>query len=129
MYQEITIVGNLGNDPELKYWDDGTAFCNFSVAVNKAKKDGEKETTWFRCTAYRGTAEAVAKYLSKGRQVLVVGEVKARAYEDKQGNPAASLDVQANTVKFLGSRDDDSAPTHAGNGHGKTEDFGDDIPF
>lgn len=109
MYQQITIVGNVGRDPELRYTNSGIAVCDFSVAVNRRTKNqaGEQidETTWFRVTAWRQTAEVVAQYLKKGRQVMVVGTVKASAYLDKAGQPAATLEVTANEVKFLGGRE------------------------
>lgn len=109
MYQQITIVGNVGRDPELRYTNSGIAVCDFSVAVNRRTKNqaGEPidETTWFRVTAWRQTAEVVAQYLKKGRQVMVVGTVKASAYLDKAGQPAATLEITANEVKFLGGRE------------------------
>lgn len=109
MYQQITIIGNVGRDPELRYTNSGIAVCDFSVAVNRRTKNqaGEQidETTWFRVTAWRQLAEVVAQYLKKGRQVMVVGTVKASAYLDKAGQPAATLEVTANEVKFLGGRE------------------------
>lgn len=109
MYQEITIAGNLGTDPELKYLDDGTPVCNFTVAVNEIRGSGDdrtEKTTWFRVSAWRKTAEIVSQYLSKGRRVLVVGTVSARAYIDKNGNPQASLDLVARDVRFLDRKSD-----------------------
>lgn len=109
MYQQITIVGNVGRDPELRYTQEGIAVCDFSVAVNRrfgTGDDARDETTWFRVNVWRNQAEVVAKYLKKGRQVLVVGEVRANPYLDKSGQAAASLDITAQTVKFLGNRDD-----------------------
>lgn len=109
MYQQITIVGNVGREPELRYTNSGIAVCDFSVAVNRRTKtsSGEQidETTWFRITAWRNLAEVVAQYLKKGRQVMVVGTVKASAYLDKAGQPAATLEITANEIKFLGSRE------------------------
>ncbi|GIK26976.1 MAG: single-stranded DNA-binding protein [Chloroflexi bacterium] len=122
MYQQITIVGNVGRDPELRYLQDGVAVCDFSVAVNRRFGTGEEardETTWFRVSVWRNQAEVVAKYVKKGRQVMVVGEVKANPYMDKSGQPAASLDITAHTVKFLGGRDD----SEGGGGERGDEDF------
>lgn len=122
MFQETIIVGRVGNDPEQRFTPGGDAVTSFSVAVNKTWKDTNGETqqrvTWFRCTAWRKTAEIVAQYVTKGQQVLVSGEIQpARAYLDKNGNAAASLELTVNTVKFLGSRGDNengSAPAMAG---------------
>ncbi|GAB4572763.1 MAG: hypothetical protein Kow0077_13140 [Anaerolineae bacterium] len=111
MYQYTVIVGNVGRDPELRYTPDGTAVCDFSVAVNRrwTAQDGsqQEKTTWFRVTCWRKLAETVNQYLSKGRQVLVVGEVDASAWLDGEGNPRATLELTAREVKFLGRRDDD----------------------
>ncbi len=137
MYQQVTIVGNVGRDPELRYLQNGTAVCDFSVAVNRRfTSNGEQrdETTWFKVTCWRQLAETVNQYLSKGRQVLVIGEVKASAYLDKSGQPTASLELTANTVKFLGNRSEGGGSDQDGGYNNRYEDFAppgqvDDIPF
>lgn len=102
MYQSITIAGNLGQDPEMRYTAQGIAVTTFTVAVNE--KYGEKESvTWFRVSCWRQLAELTSTYLVKGRQVLVSGRVQARAYVGRDGQPACSLELTADTVKFLGS--------------------------
>lgn len=113
MFSETIIVGRVGNAPELRYTPSGDAVTGLSVAVNKTWKDkaGEtqQQTTWVRCTAWRKTAEVVAQYVTKGMQVLVSGEIQApRVYTDKSGNPAASLELTINTIKFLGSKSDNA---------------------
>jgi len=107
MYQKITIVGNLGQDPEMKYTPSGTAVTNFSVATNRSwtNQDGSKgeETVWFRVAAWRRQAETCNEYLSKGRQVLVEGRLRpANAWIGRDGEARASLEITAQTVKFLG---------------------------
>ena len=141
MYQQITIIGNVGRDPEMHYTQGGVAVCDFSVAVNKryTTADGEKreEVTWFRVTCWRQLAEVVGKYLTKGKQIMVVGEVSGSAYIAKDGSPAASLEITANTVKFLGHKDEDatapapSAPATSGANNQRREPSTnpDDIPF
>ncbi len=111
MYQQITLVGRLGNDPEMRYTPSGVPVTTFSLAVSRTwtGQDGQRQekTTWFRVTVWRKQAEIVSQYLTKGRQVLVVGEVEeARPWMDRDGNPRASLEVTANVVRFLGSRAD-----------------------
>lgn len=111
MYQQITLVGNLGNDPEMRYTPGGVPVASFNLAVNKSwtSQDGQRQdkTTWFRVTAWRKQAEIVSQYLTKGRQVMVIGEVdEARAYVDRDGNNRASLEVTAQVIKFLGNRND-----------------------
>ena len=120
MYQQITIIGNVGRDPEMRYTQGGVAVCDFSVAVNKryttAGGEQRDETTWFRVTCWRQLAETMGKYLTKGKQVMVVGEVTASAYTDKAGQPAATLEITANTVKFLGQRQESGENEAAGGG-------------
>lgn len=106
MYQQITLIGNLGNDPEMRYTGNGTPVASFSLAVNKrwTGQDGQAQdkTTWFRVTTWRKQAEIVSQYLAKGAKVMVVGEVEeAKAFTDRDGNNRASLEVTAQTVKFL----------------------------
>lgn len=117
MFSQHIIIGNLGHDPELRYLPSGVAVCAFSVAVNRkwTDRDGQPhdETVWYKVTAWDKLAEICGQYLSKGRQVLVEGDrLQARAYLNKQGEAAASLELSARAVKFLGSRDSgETAPT------------------
>lgn len=138
MYQQITLVGNLGSDPEMKYTPSGVPVTSFRVAVNKSwtGQDGARQdkTTWFRVTAWRQLAELCAKYLSKGRQVLIIGEVEeARPWTDREGNLRASLEITAQTVKFIGSRGDDGGGSYNGSAttSNDNEDVSneEDIPF
>ncbi len=114
MYQQLTIVGNLGSDPELRYTADGTPVANFNVAVNRrwTGQDGKpgEETTWFRVTAWRKLAEVCNQYLRKGRQVLVVGRISASAYLAADGKPRATLDFTATDIKFMSGGRSESSP-------------------
>jgi single-strand DNA-binding protein len=115
MYQKIILVGNLGSDPERRATPDGTPVTSFSVATNKrwTTSDGQQgeKTVWFRVTAWRRLAETCAKYLTKGRQVLVEGELsEPRAWQGKDGEWRASLELTADSVKFLGGSGDGGAP-------------------
>jgi len=112
MYQKLTIVGYLGDDPHLRYTPDGTPCCSFSVATSKkwASKDGQQHenTVWFRVTAWRKLGENCEQYLRKGRPVLVEGELREpRAWQGRDGEWRASLEVVALQVKFLPYRDGD----------------------
>ncbi|MBX3015637.1 MAG: single-stranded DNA-binding protein [Caldilineaceae bacterium] len=111
MYQQITLIGNLGSDPEMRYTPSGVPVASFSLAVNRSwtGQDGQRQdkTTWFRISVWNKQAETVSQYLSKGRQVLVIGEMEeARPYTDRDGNMRASLEVKAQSVRFLGQRGD-----------------------
>ena len=107
MYQQIILIGNLGSDPELRHTASGTPVCAFRMAVNKrwVTPEGEKreKTVWFRVTTWKKQAEIVNQYLTKGKQVMVIGEVEeASVFVNKAGDPAASLEVTATTIKFMG---------------------------
>ena len=107
MYQRLTIVGGLGRDPEMRYTPHGTAVANFSVATDRTWTDqsGQKQerTTWFRVSVWGKQAESCNQYLAKGRMVLVEGELsEPQVYQRRDGEWAASLDVRASNVRFLG---------------------------
>lgn len=112
MYQQWMGIGNLGNDPEMRYTPAGTAVCSFRLAVNRTwtDNDGNKKdkTTWFRITTWKKQAEIANQYLKKGSRVLVVGEIEEpNVYTNKAGEPAASLEVTAQTIKFLSVQSDE----------------------
>jgi single-strand DNA-binding protein len=108
MLAQLTIIGYLGQDPEMRYTPDGTPVTNFSVAASRKwnNSDGSQgeETTWFRCTAWRRMAEVVNEYLKKGRLVYLEGTLKPeiRIWNDNAGNPRASYEVTVRQIKFLG---------------------------
>jgi single-strand DNA-binding protein len=117
MYQQIILVGNLGGDPEMRYLPNGTAVTNFSLATNRKWKgsDGQmqEETVWWRISVFGSQAEACNQYLSKGRQVLVEGRMRPdpntggpRVWQRNDGGYGASYELSAQTVRFLGGRQD-----------------------
>lgn len=93
-YNKITLIANLGRDPELKYTPQGQAVCELSVATSEKRKDsnGERieETTWFKAILWGKQAEALAKYLFKGQQVYLEGKLRAREWTDKEGRTRTS---------------------------------------
>jgi single-strand DNA-binding protein len=137
MYQKLTFVGNLGRDPEMRYLPDGTAVTNLNVACNRkfTGKDGQsrEQTTWYRVSAWGNQAEAANQYLSKGRQVLVEGELVPdpetggpRLFTRQDGSIGASYEVRANHIQFLGGGNGNSNGSHASAPVAQEED---DIPF
>ena len=143
-YQQVIIVGNVGRDPELRQTQQNIPVCSFTVAVNSYSGQGEsrqEKTTWFRVSAWRDLGERCQQYLSKGRQVMVIGTVEARPYKDNAGEAQATLELTARDVRFLGSREDGgesgggsySGGSSSGGGSrssGYSEpDAGNDIPF
>ena len=111
MYQQIMLVGHLGSSPEMRYTPNGAAVTSFRMATSRSWNDSSgqrhEKVNWWRVSVWGKQAETVQQYLDKGSKVLVVGEVEeARAYTDKMGNPAASLEVKASTVRFLSNKGD-----------------------
>jgi single-strand DNA-binding protein len=105
---KVTIVGNLGRDPEKRYTQDGRPVTRFSVAATTRRKgrDGEWEdhTEWFSVTVFGRQAETLAERLSKGTRVYVEGRLESRQYETQNGGKGFSLDVIANDVLSLDPR-------------------------
>ena len=140
-FNKITLVGNLGRDPELRYTAQGTPVCSFSMATNERRKDrnGEMQdhTTWFRITLWNRLAETASQYLQKGKQVYIEGRLRVEEYVDRDGKPRHSLEVFATDMQFIGSRGDDggtherAASASAGSGQvdSQADLSDDDIPF
>jgi single-strand DNA-binding protein len=121
----ITLVGNLGRDPETRYTPNGTMNVTFTMAVgwrfNDQSGQQQERTNWYRVTAWGKLAETVDRlaqngYLTKGKQVYVDGRLEAREYQDQQGQTRTSLDVTANTLQLLGSRADSEGGFSGGYG-------------
>lgn len=109
---KLTIIGNLTADPELRTIPSGVNVCTFTVAVNRrySSNKEERQTDFFRVTAWRQLGENCSRFLAKGRKVCVIGEVSARAFEGKDGAPRASLEVTADEVEFLSPRESSDVP-------------------
>ena len=89
MKNKVNLIGNLGQDPEIKVLESGKKMARFTLATSESYKDGEgnkvQETTWHNIVAWNGLADIVNKYLKKGNQVAVEGKILYRSYEDKNG--------------------------------------------
>lgn len=114
MYQEISLIGNLGREPEMKYLPDGKAVTSFSIAVSSGRKDDPP--AWFKVTAWEKLAEVCNQYLAKGSKVFVKGVLQydkesgaPRTFQRKDGTVGASFEVTAREVKFLSSKVDNVA--------------------
>ncbi|MEI6805515.1 MAG: single-stranded DNA-binding protein [Myxococcaceae bacterium] len=109
---KMTIIGNLGADPEVRYSQGGMALCNLRVAVTKRKKEGENyvdHTEWFTLVCFGKTAENAQRFLKKGRQVFAEGRFQARKWADKDGKERVSLEVVVNQLLFLGNGREEGA--------------------
>ncbi len=102
-----TIVGRLGNDPEVKTTPSGQQVANFSVATSESWKGGDggrqERTEWHRIVVWGKLAELCGKYLTKGRQVYLEGRIQTRSWEDKQGQKRYTTEIVAREVQFLSS--------------------------
>ena len=116
---ELTIIGNVGQEPEARYTPDGALVCSFDVAHSR-KVNGKEETVWVEVSAWRELGERCHQHLHKGDKVFVSGYPEVRTFTRKNGEAGAALKVTAQTVQFLGGkRQTEAAPAE--------ED--DEIPF
>ena len=123
MLNHITIMGRLTRDPELRRTGSGIAVASFTVAVDRdfgKNENGERETDFIDCVAWRQTGEFVSKYFTKGRMAVVSGRLQIRGWTDKDGNKRRSAEVVADNVYFGDSRrDGEGAPaSFGGNSYG-----------
>ena len=109
MLNKVFIQGRMCADPVLRHTQSGTAVASFSLAVERDFKDkqtGEKATDFIDVVAWRGTAEFVSRFFTKGRMAVVVGSLQIRAWEDKEGNKRRTAEVIAESVYFGDSKRD-----------------------
>lgn len=101
------LLGNLGNDPEVKYTQSGSVVLSFSLATTENYK-GEKKTEWHRVTCFGKLAEICQKYLGKGSKVLVEGKIEYQKWQDRNGNQRQTTVIIANSVEFLSQRQENN---------------------
>ena len=142
------LIGNLGNDPDMRYTAGGAAVANISIATAESwrdKESGEQQerTEWHRVVAFGRLAEIMGEYLRKGSQVYIEGRIQTRKWQDKDGQDRYTTEIVANELQMLGSKGGsgsyDSSPqpqqsapapqTAAASSPAPTDDFDDDIPF
>lgn len=152
------IIGRLGQDPDIRYTQSGTAVANMSVATNHSiKQDGEwtEATEWHRIVVWGKMAEACAEYLSKGSQVFISGRLQTRSWDDKDGVKRWATEIVAQDIIFLDSKgggksdrppappvDDEDVSGQSGGydaseesggeykkTHGGAKEYEDDVPF
>ncbi len=106
---KVTLIGNLGNDPEVRYSGNGNAVANISLATAESWRDkdsGEQQerTEWHRIVFFGRLAEIVSEYLHKGSQIYVEGRLQTNKWQDKEGNDRYTTQIVANEMQMLGSR-------------------------
>ena len=109
-FNKVILIGNLTAHPELKQTASGLSVCSFNIAVNRrTSKDGEQSCDFITIVTWRQTAEFVAKYFTKGKPILVCGQLQVRTWTDNQGNKRTATDVVADEVSFVSSEPEKSA--------------------
>jgi len=129
--QQISFIGRLSRDVDLKTTPNGVQVASFTVAVDRKQKDteGNKKTDFFNVNVWRGLADICSKYLSKGKKCYVRGELQVRTYTAKDGTTKVSLDVQADEVEFLSPKSESNEEQPNTDANGFTDVSPDSIPF
>ena len=137
---KVIIVGNLGNDPDVRTMPNGEAVANITVATSESwndKNTGERRevTEWHRIIFYKRKAEVAAEYLRKGSKVYVEGRLKTRKWQDQNGQDRYTTEIQGDVLRMLDSRqsadnqDKPSTSSKPKNQEESADNFDDDIPF
>lgn len=155
MLNQCNFIGRLGQDPEVRYSTQGTAFCNISIGCSEKWKDkqtGEpkERTEWVKCVAGGRLAEIMGEYLKKGSLVYVSGKMTTRKWQDQSGQDRYSTEIRVSEMKMLDSKSSNGQATNQGQQSNQTQqrpqsssnhqanqpqynnapqDFDDDIPF
>jgi len=106
---KVFLMGNLTRDPELKHTGQGNSVCNFGIAVNRKYKQGEEwktEVAFFNIVVWGKSGENCAKYLTKGKSVLVEGRLNNRSWEAQDGTKRSATDIVAENVQFLSGKNE-----------------------
>ena len=102
-FNKVILIGNFTTDPELKQSTSGVSVCSFNIAVNR--KYNKDEVDFISIVTWRQQAEFVSKYFKKGQAILVCGQIQTRSYTDKQNNKRTAVEVVADEVSFVGSKE------------------------
>lgn len=130
---KVTLIGNLGADPEVRHMTNGDQVANIRLATtdtwrDKASGEQRESTEWHRVVFYRRLAEIVGQYLNKGSQVYIEGRIKTRKWTDKDGQERYTTEIEATEMKMLGGRRDGQGSQAQPQGS-SVADLDDDIPF
>ena len=139
-FNKAIIGGRLTSDVELKTTASGISVTTFAIAVNRrGAKDGQQQSDFINCVAYRERAELISKYFHKGSSICIVGEIQTRKWQDNNGNNRNTTEVIVNEVNFVDSKGEgtNTTPTHKTQNNGIVEppaqfvdlDNDSDLPF
>ena len=111
MLNVVVIMGRLTQNPELKTTGNGISVSSFSVAVDRAyQSNGERQTDFINCVAWRSNADFITKYFSKGQMIAIKGSLQQNNYTDKNGNKRTTYDVVVESANFCGSKEEKAEP-------------------
>lgn len=138
---KVQLIGNLGQDPEIKYLPSGDAVANLSIATtdrwkDKATGEQQERTEWHRVSFFGKAAETIGKFLTKGSPLYVEGQIQTRKWQDKEGNDRYTTEIKGREFQFIGKvgEGDGGAPRQqqdapAQNQPSPQASIDDDIPF
>ena len=114
MLNVVALIGRLGADPEIRYTPSGVPVASFRIAVNEywTDQDGERKekTHWFSCVAWKGLAETIEKYLSKGSQVGISGSLQQRTWQNEMGETRSTVEIVVRNLTMLDNKRREEAP-------------------
>ena len=114
MLNVVALIGRLGSDPEIRYTPSGVPVASFRIAVNEywTDQDGERKerTHWFSCVAWKGLAETIEKYLSKGSQVGISGSLQQRTWQNEMGETRSTVEIVVRNRTMLDNKRREEAP-------------------
>lgn len=120
MINKVILLGNVGRDPEIRYFDNDQAVANFSIATTERAfktRDGQEipeRTEWHNIVAWRGLAKLAENYIKKGAQLYVEGKLRTRTYDDANGVKKYATEIVADVIQLLGRKSDSDNSTGAG---------------
>ena len=123
----VTLMGRLTRDPELKYSQAGKAYCRFSLAVQR--EFNREEADFINCLAFGKTAETIAEWLGKGRRIAIVGRIQTGNYENKNGEKVNTFEVVADRFEFVDSARSETSKNQSYSNNDDVLDDNDDFPF
>lgn len=124
MLNQVTLLGRLVRDPDLRTTQSGVSVVNFTLAVDRDFGKENKEADFPTCIAWRNTAEFIAKHFTKGRMIAVTGALRTSSFTDKDGNKRYKTDVEVSNAYFADSKSDNSGNSQGGHGQSSGQSYG-----
>ena len=122
-YNHVVLVGNLGQDPEIRNTPTGSKVASFTLATSEYSKEGNK-TEWHKIVVWNKTAEIAEKYLKKGSNILIEGRLQTKKWDDADGNKHSATEIIGNRLVFMGKKESKESDY----GQEKESNFGQDLP-